>query len=599
MNNLHSLLKEQLKKYFGKSFSIPKKWKLFIEEVNKVYLGSGLENGTDISARKKLHDQLHNERELVFKLSSISNIYEALEVILKSAITINGMDSGGIYLIDKKTGALNLVIHEGLSEEFVKNVSYYDADSPRARLVMAGEPVYAGYNELCKNILGEESVHNQNEGLRAMAVIPVQYKENIVASLNLASHLSEEIPIDTRDTLETFAALIGGAIARIKAEELRREFEERYRTLFEEARDAIFVADAESGILLEVNREAERLLKKPRNKIVGMHQSEVHPPEDADEYKELFSEHVKAGGSPAIEVDVVNGEGRRVPVEISAVVMELKNGNKIIRGSFRDITKRKKAERELQHAKAVLEQWSLKLAQRVQERSEELERSKEKLARHEKLSIIGQMAASLSHELRTPVTVVKNSLYFLKQQKLIKQDEKIASYLSLVEKQMDSCVQTMNNVLDFAKPKKINLATIDLKDLIKDSLDFLDIPSNITVKTNYQKDISDIEVDPLQMKQVFVNLIKNAIDAMPQGGDLTITAHQKNDKLTVEFKDTGEGIPPDNLPKIFDPLFSTSSYGTGLGLPVSQQIIEAHGGHIEVESETGKGSAFTIKLPLK
>lgn len=599
MSQLHSLLKEQLRKYFGKSFSIPKKWKPFIEAVNKVYMGSGLENGADIEKRKKLHDQLQHERELISNLASLSNISEALEVILDSALQIEGIDSGGIYIIDKKTGELNLISHRGLSSKFIQSVSYYDAKSARAKLVMGGEPVYTGYSELCKNILGDVNVQEQDEGLHAMAVIPVKYQDKVVACLNLASHDCDDIPIDTRYVLETFAALIGGAIARMEAEESRRDFEDRYKKLFEEARDAIFIADVETGILLEVNKAAEKLLNKTRDEIVGMHQSDLHPPEDIEEYKELFEAHVSAGGSPTIEAEVIDSQGRRIPVEICAVVTTLKDGSQVIRGSFRDITRRRKAERELQHAKASLEQWSLKLAQRVQEKSEELEQSREELARHEKLSAIGQMAASLSHELKTPVTVIKNSLYYLKQQKTLKQDPKTLSYLALVEKQIDSCVQIMNNVLDFAKPKKINVAKMSLKELVEDSLSVMDIPSNIEVNATYQKGVFEIEADPLQIKQVFMNLIKNAINAMPKGGFLTISASKRANDLIIEFKDTGNGIPKESLSKIFDPLFSTFPDGTGLGLSVSQQIIGAHGGRIEVESELGKGATFIVKLPIK
>ena len=263
-----------------------------------------------------------------------------------------------------------------------------------------------------------------------------------------------------------------------------------------------------------------------------------------------------------------------------------------------EVAVRKRAEGELEHARADLEEWSKKLEAKVRERTEELRKSQDRLVKSEKYALIGQLATSVSHELRTPLTAIKNSVYLMRMMKLEEGDEKIAKHMTLIEKEVDACTQVISNMLGFARPKEPVRKESSLEEIVKESLAISVIPTNIKVVTQFHGSLPSIMVDSLQIRQVCNNMIKNAVEAMAAGGELTVATSANGTSLIIEFKDTGIGIPPQDLEKIFDPMFSTFSNGTGLGLSVCQQIVDAHGGTIEVESIIGNGTIFRVRLPL-
>ena len=264
-----------------------------------------------------------------------------------------------------------------------------------------------------------------------------------------------------------------------------------------------------------------------------------------------------------------------------------------------EIGERKRAEEELELAKADLEDWSRKLEDRVRERTDDLRNSQEKLMRQEKFAVIGQIAASVSHEIRTPLTAMKNAVYFLKMFKSLGQYPKVVEYLELIDREIDFCSQVIGNMLDFAGPKEPIRKMSRLNEVVGGGLSMPIIPQNIEIITDFDESLPPVIIDPLQIKLVCENIFQNAVEAMRGGGTFTARTSRSENFAVIEFKDTGVGIPASNLKKIFDPLFSTFPRGTGLGLVVCQQIVEAHGGTIEVESEVGEGTIFRIKLPLQ
>jgi len=260
--------------------------------------------------------------------------------------------------------------------------------------------------------------------------------------------------------------------------------------------------------------------------------------------------------------------------------------------SFEDIT-------ELKHAQERMTEWSRELEEKVKERTVELKKSQEKLNRSEKLALIGQLSSQVSHELRTPLTAIKNAAYLININMEQGKTEKIGEYVDLISKEVDVTVQVISNTLGFAKSKQLVRKESNLGDVVKESIAVSVVPEKIKVVVNYNEGLPRITIDPVQIRQVFNNIIKNAVDAMSGGGVLTVTLSADEASQIIEIRDTGIGIPKENMEKIFDPLFSTSPRGTGLGLPVCQQIVESHGGSIDVESEVGRGATFRVRLPLK
>jgi len=229
---------------------------------------------------------------------------------------------------------------------------------------------------------------------------------------------------------------------------------------------------------------------------------------------------------------------------------------------------------------------------------EELRKSHEKLIQQERLAVLGQVAASISHQLRTPLTGIKNSIYYLRLLGIDKKDFNITTHMSLIEMEVEACVRVLNNMMDFVIPRMPIRKEIHLYSVIDNTLSSMVIPTNIRVIKNYHERLPILKLDYFQIRQAFDNIMSNSIEAMAGKGDLEVSASVNGSHAVVSFKDTGIGILPENLGKIFEPLFSTTPTGVGLGLTVTNQIIEAHGGMIDVISEIGKGSIFKVKLPL-
>lgn len=229
----------------------------------------------------------------------------------------------------------------------------------------------------------------------------------------------------------------------------------------------------------------------------------------------------------------------------------------------------------------------------------ELEQVQEKLIRAERLAAVGELASGVGHELRNPLNVIRNCAYLLKMSLSDKKDKEAVKTLAVLDKQIDIANRIITDLLDFTRITPPSPVRVDLKNIINESLSWISVPSQVTVRTNFNGNAT-VRTDPEQISRVFANIIANAVQAMnARGGELSIETGEEGDFLSIKFHDSGYGIPAENLDKIFEPLFTTKPKGIGLGLAISKRLIEENGGKIEVTSQTGQGSTFTVKLPLE
>jgi signal transduction histidine kinase len=170
--------------------------------------------------------------------------------------------------------------------------------------------------------------------------------------------------------------------------------------------------------------------------------------------------------------------------------------------------------------------------------------------------------------------------------------------LEIVEKETLAASSIINDLLDFAARRPLQKKKQNINSLIDDSLKRIHIPENINIQWKYAKKAT-VAVDEKQLERVFVNLTKNAVQAMPNGGTLTIATNETKDHIEIAFTDTGTGIPEENMNKLFSPLFTTKAKGIGMGLAICKKIVEQHDGTIEAQSKAGQGTTFTIKLPKR
>ncbi|MCI0591519.1 MAG: ATP-binding protein [Gammaproteobacteria bacterium] len=266
------------------------------------------------------------------------------------------------------------------------------------------------------------------------------------------------------------------------------------------------------------------------------------------------------------------GLGSRVMLLNARRTYSKANETPFILLAIEDITARKRAEKELKEAQ-------------------------EELMRNERLVILGQLAGGVAHELRNPLGAIKNATYFLNLA-IEQPDSEEKEALDVLKNEVAISERIISSLLDFARPRTPTREKVDVNDLIQETLARISVPVNIRVTCTLAQELPPVLVDPYQLSQVFRNLFHNARQAMPNGGRLVVkTEATEPGWVAVIIADTGEGIAKENLDRIYEPLFTTKAKGIGLGLAVVKTLVERHNGTIEVTSEVGTGSTFTVKLP--
>lgn len=205
--------------------------------------------------------------------------------------------------------------------------------------------------------------------------------------------------------------------------------------------------------------------------------------------------------------------------------------------------------------------------------------------------------SSAAHELRNQLGVMRNSLYFLKL--ILPREESIRRHLRIMEHQLNVCDRVVFELQSFARSSRPIIELTNLNQLVIEAVDSFYFPDEIKVKMSLADDLPFIPLDPYQMRQVILNLISNAVQAMPDGGELRIRTYKLSSRqVALEVEDTGPGVPDEIKEAIFNPFFTTKPRGIGLGLYVCRKIVEMHGGEIACEDGKGSGALFRIKLPI-
>jgi len=256
----------------------------------------------------------------------------------------------------------------------------------------------------------------------------------------------------------------------------------------------------------------------------------------------------------------------------------------------------------LQNTRQQLQSLTVTLESKVEQRSHQLEQMQSKLLRSEKLASLGELVAGIAHEINNPLTGILMYASMLADD--ANTSPQIRRDLETIVHETQRCAGILNNLLNFSREVSLQKRPESLSRLLDSSLALVEHQAafhNIRILRQYQPELPAVEVDPGQMTQVFVNLLINAGQAMPEGGELLLKTELLPDGrgVAATLHDSGVGIPPENLQRIFDPFFTTKgAQGTGLGLSVSYGIVQNHGGQIDVESREGEGTTFTISLPL-
>lgn len=504
------------------------------------------------------------QHELVLDLNSCADLRQGVERVLKAVLQLECLDCGGVYLANPDH-SLDLVAHRGLSDDFIAAVSRFPSDSPSARLVLDGKPRFGTYD----NIIMKQDGIRRKEGLRAFAVIPIMSRGQLIAVFNLSSHSYDSVPADTRDVLETIALQIGGTLLRLRADAALRESEEIFNRFMDNSPIYVFFKD-ENIKTIRLSRNYEKMLGKPMAELLGKTMDELFPSEIAKKMVADDLRILKEGKLTTIDEEL---NGRffttiKFPIHIEG-------RPRYLAGYTFDVTEQRKMQETLQRA--------------------------------DKLEALGVLAGGIAHDFNNLLSGLFGYVEMAREAGA--ENPAVTTRLDKALAVFDRARDLTRQLLTFSRGGAPVRKAGHLGPLIRECVGFALSGSTVACEFNIAPDLLPCDFDEGQLNQVVDNIIINALQAMPMGGRITVSAQNvllkegENPVLKpgryvkVSIADTGTGIQPKLLSRIFDPFFTTKQKGNGLGLATCFSIMQKHEGAIEAESELDKGSVFHLFLP--
>ena len=506
------------------------------------------------------------------------NLRKVIEAVLYSSIEAVAAEAASVLLLDSEKKNFRFYGVEGPAKPVLLDVTF-PVDQGLAGYVFQTQQSTI-FNDVQQDprFYGKfDSVSGfQTRNLVAIPLVAGDDKVGVLEVLNKAG--DEPFYEDDRLLLESIAEEIAFAIRNANicdekqtlAAEIERMHEFQTR-LIQTSNDGIIANDRHGNIII-FNEGAERVLGYRRDEVIGkITVAQLYPPGVAQEVKAQIESPGYGGPDRLIHYETMglSKTGEEIPVELSASLILGDDQEVTTVGFFRDLRERKQLQ--------------------------------EKLLQAERLAALGQMAAHISHEVKNPLMVIGG----MARQVLRASGEnapKSVEKLRIIVEEIRRLEEFLAEVGSFAKLSEPRKCPIDLNALIRDlglKLEPSLQENHIQLSMNLDPHLPQVLFDPLLLRQVLLNIAKNGIEAMPAGGTLTLASGRDNDRVWVRIGDSGEGIPPDILDKIFQPFFSTKPKGSGLGLAISQTIIKAHQGEIRVESEPHHGTGMTVFLQGK
>jgi signal transduction histidine kinase len=323
-----------------------------------------------------------------------------------------------------------------------------------------------------------------------------------------------------------------------------------------------YIATAADGIITETSAAAERILEAPAMSLKGRQVRDICPVADA--YDELIGQTVAGGRALNRSVIVLTGTGKRKIINMSVQRVGEGSNSRYVH-VFQDCA--------------------------------DLRTMEERLVQAERLATIGRFASQIAHEIRNPLSSISLNVELLEDELPASNDE-ARNLIRSVLKELDRLNDIVSEYLQFSRFPKPQLKRGRVDDVVRELVETFKTPERISIETSFMSTTPEVWLDERLLRQVLENLLRNGAEAIEREGSLRIETDVIDRFLVIRVRDTGKGIPPEIEPRLFEPFFTTKAHGTGLGLATSQQIIFEHNGHLLVESQPGKGSTFSILLPI-
>ena len=539
--------------------------------------------------RKGPETLLATQREVAVALNSVTELNDGLKLCVDAALSVSDMDCGGVYLFDNVTGRLELIFHKGLSSDFVRCVSSYDEDSENVQIVRAGRPIYAQHKDL--GVVLKE--HELKEGLLAMAVVPIRHSGRVIGCLNVASHKYEEIGFFSRLAIEVIAAQIGGAIFRLRVQEALRSEKDRLQSLVDGLAATgigVDIVNINYDILWQNSVLREKFGDSTGKLCYESYMDRTDPCVSCPMRKAIASNRVERLELRAVDkrdyelfsAPLPNPDGT-VDKAIEVVV---------------DITDMKRAEQDLKKAN-----------KEITDALSRVKQTQQQMIEHERLVALGQMASGIAHDFNNALMpILGYADLLLSDPKTLDDRKATTDMLEEIRTAAKDAAAAVSRMREFYRPSDgAEKISGDLNNVIKMVVDHtrprwqeeMEAESAfIEVKTELE-DIPPVAADESQLGEALTNLIFNAVDAMPEGGLITIRSYKRRGRAFLEICDTGCGMTEEIRRRCLEPFFSTKKgRGTGMGLPMVHGIVQRHNGTLEIGSVPGEGTTFVVGLQL-
>ncbi len=436
-----------------------------------------------------------------------------------------------------------------------------------------------------------QSIKELSRDRTLIAIVESGQEKDLIKARAFGAYLTLRWPPDrwellqgVENGLERRRLINEGKILMEKLTKKNREQRRLQRELDNLSKKALEVEDSSYDILQSMG--SGLIIVDLEGKITSMNQAaERILGYKSKEVEEIALEDLKAEG----EKRILNWEDiRREVVRIDQEVELIKRGGDTVLVGF-STSPRKNVKGEMVGAIVIFRDLT------------EIKKMRENMRYKDRLASLGELTAGIAHEIRNPLAGIKTTAQALKSE-FDPQDPK-CEYLEKIIKEINRTNSLLQELFIFARPQKPQFVPYDVTKVLERVISMQEKSieeRGVEIKKDYAPDLPLVPLDPNQIYQVFLNLIINAVQAMPKGGDLFLTVKQDGkDWISVIIRDTGVGMSEEVRAKLFDPFFTTKSMGTGLGLAISYRIIQEHGGMVTVESKPGQGAKFTIRLPLK
>ena len=569
-----------------------------------------------MSEEKKRLDAKEINALLEISKAIASGLY--LEDVLRLIVTVtaNIMNSKicSLWILDEKDRRLKLKATQSISEEYLKERSLGLGEGVVGHVALQNQPM--AIPDVLNEPLFKEKELAKNEGLVSMLSAPMCIKDRVIGVINCYTSFPHSFSKSEQEILTTVAnqAAIcidnSGLMGTLDIEEiLRMVLEGVTRNIgFDRAR--LYLINEEKNIL-----ECKMAVGIDEEKIKGI--ALRLDPEDSVVARSVFERKPfiiqDAGQDPRINPflrEKLNLHSLLVvPLlakekALGAIAADFLEPNKSInKGTLESVMAfAQQAGLAIYNAFMYqeLKTFSQQMEEKIQQTTADLRKTEAQLIRSEKLAALGELAAGIAHEIRNPLTSINILIHSLTEN--FPPETAHHEDLQVIEEEISRINEIVDQFLRFARPAPPLLQKTDALSIFEETLQLLrpQIEKNRIIVEKEFRALPPISMDREQMKQVILNLLLNAIQAMPNGGRLTLRGRVlENDRwVTFSIQDSGIGIPSEDMNKLFDPFFSTKEGGVGLGLPIAHRIIDQHHGKIEVDSATGKGTLLTVWLPI-